>query len=132
MTTVFTYPLLTVDEGGKSIFQQQTYPKAIEGAMILTEQISAINFRCRESLAGYQSEWHIAGDPTLIIVQQGCLRVYLRSGEYRDFSAGECFIAADYLPLGSVFDDSFHGHRAEVIGSDTLRALHIKLSRRED
>ncbi len=123
----FTLPVITVDEMQRSIFSDAVYPSIIRGGMLLTEQIPAKNLRLRQSAAGYSSDWHVAGDPTLIIIQQGILRIILRDYSYRDFAASTAFIAQDYLPEGIVFDAEWHGHRAEVIGEQALHAIHIKL-----
>lgn len=96
----------------------------------LSEQISAENFRLRTSGSAYSSSWHVAGDPTLLVMLNGRFKVELRNGESKTFSAGEMFIAQDYLPAGIEFDDTLHGHRAEVIGGDELRMLHLKLDKR--
>lgn len=98
--------------------------------MLLTPQIPAVNLRLRQSPPGYSSDWHVAGDPTLIVIQQGCLRIGLRNGEYRDFAAGERFIAEDYLPASIEFDSSRHGHQAQVLGNTPFEAVHIKLKQR--
>ena len=97
--------------------------------MVLSEQIDAVNFRLRKSAAGYKSDWHVAGDPTLILIQKGILRITLRNGDYRDFPAGSMFIAEDFLPHETSFDPAKHGHMAEVISDQELEAIHIKLCR---
>ena len=94
---------------------------------MLSHRIDAQNFRLRESEPGYETDWHLAGDPTLIIIRQGILRITLRNGSYLDFNAGDLFIAADNLPEDLVFDDKKHGHKAMVMGEETLQAVHIKL-----
>jgi hypothetical protein len=70
----------------------------------------------------------LSGDPTLIIIQKGILRISLQNGIYKDFKSGDMFIAADNLPENIVFDPKIHGHRAEVLGDETLLAVHIKLA----
>ena len=127
MSDLFTLPIVTVDNDLVSIFSEQQYPSHQRGGMRLTEQIATANLRLRKSASGYSSDWHVAGDPTLIIIQQGVLRIILRNGEQRDFVAGDAFIAKDYLPDGIEFDTDKHGHRAEVIGHKALQATHIKL-----
>ena len=72
----------------------------------------------------------MAGDPTLLVILSGCVRITLCSGEYRDFSAGEMFIAEDYLTAGVEFTADMHGHMAEVMGAASLSVLHLKLERR--
>lgn len=69
----------------------------------------------------------MAGDPTLIIVRGGTLRIELRGGTFRDFTAGDLFIAEDNLPEDMIFNKDKHGHRALVIGEQALEAVHIKL-----
>ena len=63
----------------------------------------------------------------MILILQGCMRIYLQNGEQRDFSKGDVYIAADYTPEGTTFDEKRHGHRAELIGDEDLKAVHIKL-----
>jgi hypothetical protein len=128
MNENFKLPVITINDSFESIFSEEYYPGLQRGGMLLTEQISALNLRLRESEAGYTSDWHVAGDPTLIIIQQGCLRIFLRDQSYRDFFVGDAFIAKDYLPNGVDFDCTKHGHSAEVIGESFLKAVHIKLS----
>ena len=118
------------ENNGASYFSEKSYELGQLGGMWISEQQSAINFRHRKSLAGYASDWHVAGDPTLIIILSGTLRLFLRNGEHRDFTKGDQFIAADYLDTDVDFDQSIHGHSAEVIGETTLEAVHIKLSKR--
>lgn len=113
-----------------STFSVESHPKQSKGGMFLTDRIDALNFRIRESKAGYKTDWHVAVDPTLIIVQQGIIRISLQNGDFKDFGAGDMFIARDYLPEHVSFDNTIHGHRAEVIGDQDLRAIHIKLEQR--
>jgi hypothetical protein len=96
--------------------------------MLLSDRIPGQYFRLRESLPGYSTDWHLSGDPTLIIIQKGILRISLQNGIYKDFKSGDMFIAADNLPENIVFDPNIHGHRAEVFGDETLLAVHIKLA----
>jgi len=96
----------------------------------LSERIPALNFRLRTSDSSYSSVWHVAGDPTLLIILGGTIRIELRSGLTQDFSVGDMFIAQDYLSSGVPFDNSLHGHRAEVIGDNEVSALHLKLEKR--
>ena len=121
--------MITIDNSGKSIFTQVDHPLTDHGGMFISERQQALNFRHRMSQVGYKSDWHTAGDPTLIIVMQGQITLELRSGESRTFIAGQQFIAADYL-LDNVDDESVIGHRAFVDGEVPLQAVHIKLSQR--
>ncbi|OEK01113.1 hypothetical protein BFP97_06145 [Roseivirga sp. 4D4] len=126
--TPFLITTIEVDEDFISVFSEASHPKHNRGGMLLTDRIDALNFRLRESAQGYSTNFHVAGDPTLIIVQQGTLRVSLQNGDSKDFGAGSMFIAKDYLPPEIQFDESIHGHKAEVIGEQPLKAVHIKLS----
>lgn len=123
-----TLTTITVNQDFISVFDQEVFPQQFRGGMTLTERIDALNFRIRASEARYKTEWHVAGDPTMIIIQKGILRIQLRNGEYKDFEAGTMFIAKDYLPNNIDFDTNKHGHQAEVIGDENLLAVHIKLS----
>ncbi|MEP0073547.1 MAG: hypothetical protein ABJE79_12655 [Marinomonas sp.] len=116
---------------GPSIFNDVVYSLEDYNGLFITGRMDALNFRHRMSQSGYFSSWHVAGDPTLIIVRSGTLRIGLRNGLYRDFSAGDMFIAQDYLHDNEAFDDDIHGHTAELIGEQPLLAVHIKLSARE-
>jgi hypothetical protein len=115
-------------ENGISYFNEITFKKNDRNGMLLTDKIPAQNFRLRESMPGYFTDWHLSGDPTLIIIQKGILRISLQNGIYKDFKSGDMFIAADNLPENIVFDPNIHGHRAEVLGDETLLAVHIKLA----
>lgn len=112
-----------------SIFKDVKYSIEDYNGLFITERVDALNFRHRLSKPGYFSSWHVAGDPTLIIVRAGILRMTLRNGEYRDFAAGDMFIAQDYLQENETFDDQIHGHTAELIGDENLLAVHIKLAK---
>ena len=115
---------------GPSYFSERDYDLTQHGGMWISAQQPALNFRHRKSHPGYKASWHVAGDPTLIIILRGTLRIGLRNGECKDFSAGSQFIAADDLGNDIPFDDSCHGHTAEVLGDETLEAVHIKLTKR--
>lgn len=125
---MFEVPCILADQSGVSFFATVKYPKNERGGMLLSDQIETKNFRFRESEAGYATDWHLAGDPTLIIIQKGTLRIWLQNGSFKDFGAGSQFIAADNLSAGLVFNATKHGHRAEVIGSEALFAIHVKLA----
>ena len=111
-----------------SVFSEEEYPVAIDGGMVLTDRIGIKNFRFRKSEPGYKTDFHVAGDPTLIIIQAGELKISLQNGDSKSFKAGDCFIAKDYLPANVNFDSTKHGHKAMVIGDKTLLAIHIKMS----
>ena len=88
-----------------------------------------MNFRLRRSV-GYRAEAHVAGDPTLLIVLSGTMRIELPSGETRDFSKGDMYIAEDYLTPEMAFKRGTHGHSARTVGDEPYEALHLKLARR--
>jgi len=113
---------------GESFFHDEQYALEDYNGLWITDRMEALNFRHRMSEPGYSSSWHVAGDPTLIIVRSGVLRIGLRNGDYRDFKAGDQFIAMDRLQPGERFDEKVHGHRAELIGDQPLLAVHIKLA----
>jgi len=95
----------------------------------LSDQITAVNFRLRRS-ENYQAGFHVSGDPTLLIVLNGKMRISLPSGAHRDFTQGDMYIAEDYLAAGVDFQVGLHGHSAKTIGDAPYQALHLKLSRR--
>ena len=114
----------------RSIFSSCKLAQTARGDLWITEQQSCLNFRYRSSPAGYKSDWHVAGDPTLIIISSGCLEIELRDGSRKRFTAGNKFIAEDFLPPQHPFDPQSHGHRARVPGREEFSAIHIKLSKR--
>ncbi len=111
-----------------STFNDVQYSIQDYNGLFITDRLDALNFRHRMSEPGYFSSWHVAGDPTLIVVRSGTLRISLRNGEYRDFIAGDIFIAEDRLQENESFDFNIHGHTAELIGEEVLLAIHIKLA----
>lgn len=129
-----TIPVLvspTIEGSGKtsySEFVHVTYSMDDYNGLFITERAEALNFRHRMSKPGYFSSWHVAGDPTLIIIRSGALRVSLRNGQYEDFKAGDMFIAQDHLQMDELFNEDVHGHTAELLGNDVLLAVHIKLA----
>jgi len=128
--TVLSSPIdVATNCTGRSVFTEQVLSLADYNGLFITPRIDALNFRHRLSKPDYASDWHVAGDTTLIIIRTGTLRIALRSGEYKDFSAGDMFIAEDRLQVEEIFDEKIHGHRAAVIGEKTLTAVHIKLSK---
>ena len=127
MLQPFLITTITTNESGISIFSEDDFEVHQRGGMFLTEQIASKNFRIRKSDVGYETEFHLSGDPTLIIILKGTLKIELQNGEFKTFSAGNLFIAKDNLPDNVVFDNKIHGHKASVIGNETLEAIHIKL-----
>lgn len=122
-------PTISNDGRGASYFGARDVCLTGEVTRRLSEQIGALNFRLRRSV-GYSSDFHVAGDPTLLIVLSGIIKIELPTGERREFSKGDLYIAEDYLEDDVAFDPSFHGHRAEMIGDSPYEALHLKLSKR--
>ncbi|MDC0088232.1 hypothetical protein OAI07_01680 [Akkermansiaceae bacterium] len=123
-----TVPVLHNPDSGVSLFTEEVYSLEDYNGLFISPRQEAQNFRHRMSEPGYSSSWHVAGDPTLILIRSGVLRIALRDGSYRDFKAGDLFIAKDYLEKGCSFDDEIHGHTAELIGDEPLLAIHIKLA----
>lgn len=131
--TVLASPIdPTTHQTGCSVFLEKALTLDDYGGLFITPRVGAENFRHRFSNPDYKSDWHVAGDPTLIVIRSGTLRIGLRGGEYRDFSAGDMFVAQDYLQPDEDFDDQLHGHNAQVVGNEPIEALHIKLSTRYD
>ena len=121
-------PILTNTDTEYSYFTEQEYTLEDYNGLLISPRQQVLNFRHRISEPGYASSWHVAGDPTLILIRQGILRIGLRDGSYRDFATGDAFIAQDKLLDNRTFDKDIHGHTAQVIGEQQLIALHIKLS----
>jgi len=126
--TDITVPVLCNSSAGYSLFNEETYTLENYNGLFISSRIDALNFRHRISQPGYFSSWHVAGDPTLIIIRAGTLRIGLRDGSYRDFTAGGVFIAQDKLDKNTGFDNQIHGHTSQVVGEQELLALHIKLA----
>jgi hypothetical protein len=129
-TKAITIPCVTSNGVGVSVFSERNVDLHGSNERMLSEQIPALNFRLRESDASYSSAWHVAGDPTLLVILAGAIRIELRGGEICEFSSGEMFVAEDYLAAGVQFDPDVHGHRAEVVGDESLSVLHMKLEKR--
>ncbi len=110
-----------------SVFSEKHFSQVDRAGMLLSDQIVTKNVRFRKSSVGYVTDWHVSSDPTLIVVQSGVLRITLQNGEYKDFAQGDMFIASDALPSGVEFESKKHGHKAEVLGTNSFSAIHIKL-----
>ena len=128
MNQPFIIPTITTNEKGISIFSTIDFSVQQRGGLFLTEQIGSKNFRIRKSDVGYATDFHLAGDATFIIIQKGSLKIELQNGDYKIFSPGDCFIAQDNLPENISFDIRLHGHKASVVGNESLQAIHIKLN----
>lgn len=118
---------ITTSKDGISIFEEIDFVLEQRGGLFLTNQITAKNFRIRKSNVGYTTDFHLAGDATFITIQKGSLKIELQNGESKTFTIGESFIAQDNLPENIVFDSKIHGHKASVVGNESLQAIHIKL-----
>ena len=127
MSNITIQILCNVNTEHSYFIDQQCSLEDYKGMFISPRQ-QALNFRHRMSEPGYFSDWHLAGDPTLIIIRSGTLRIGLRDESYRDFTSGDMFIAQDKLCDNTDFDNSIHGHTAQVLGDQQLIALHLKLS----
>lgn len=122
-------PCITNDGDGPSFFSEKAVTLNGDEQRMLSEQIAAVNFRLRESSESYESGWHVAGDPTMLIILSGCMQIELRNGLFKNFKAGEMFIAEDYLVKGELFNE-LNGHRARVLGREKIQVLHLKLNKR--
>jgi len=131
LQTTMSVVCVTNDGSNESFFDRRDIQLSGDQQRQLSEQISAVNFRLRTSPPDYASDWHVATDPTLLIILSGCIEIELRNGQKKQFVAGEMFIAEDYLNSENCFDNTKHGHRATVLGDNTLKALHLKLNKRE-
>ena len=127
--SLVTIVTITNDGQGGSYFSKREIELNGDITRQLSDQIGAVNFRLRRS-ENYKADFHIAGDPTLLIVLAGTMRITLPSGESRDFTQGDMYIAEDYLAAGVAFKDGLHGHSAKTIGDVPYSAVHLKLSRR--
>ena len=128
MNQPFIIPTITTNENRISIFEEIDFSVQQRGGLFLTEQIGSKNFRIRKSDVGYTTDFHLAGDATFIIIQKGNLKIELQNGDFQIFTPGDCFIAQDNLPENIEFDKTIHGHKASVIGNESLQAIHIKLN----
>jgi len=123
-------PCITNDGRGPSKFGVREIVLNGDARWMLSEQQQALNFRLRSSAKPYQSDWHVAGDPTLLIILGGVIEIELRDGSARSFSTGDMFVAEDYLAEEAEFDLNHTGHRARVVSDVELQALHLKLAKR--
>jgi hypothetical protein len=128
MSTSFTITIITLDALHNSIFVDKQLEDTYKAGMLLTQQIGTKSIRLRTSQPGYITDWHCTQDPTLIVVQQGTLRISIQNGEHKDFTVGQSFVAQDVLANGIVFNSAIHGHQAQVIGDTSFSAIHIKLT----
>lgn len=131
MTSRKHIKVITIFNDGSSAsqFGEQSFELNGEPLRMLSDQQNAENFRVRTSSPGYESGWHTAGDPTLLLIMAGSVEIILRDDSTATFHAGDMFIAQDYLNDGIKQNES-HGHRARVIGNHDLMAIHIKLRKR--
>ena len=127
MNKPFIVTTITTNDSGISVFDEIEFDVNQRGGMFLTDQIASKNFRIRKSNLGYETDFHLSGDATFIVILKGTLKIELQNGDYKLFSTGEYFIAKDNLPENILFDSKIHGHKASVIGDESLEAIHIKL-----
>ena len=96
-------PCVSNDGKGQSKFSERGIELHGDANRSLSEQINAVNFRMRNSSNSYSSDFHVAGDPTLLIILSGTVKIELRNGDYQQYTTGEMFIAQDYLAEGISF-----------------------------
>jgi len=124
----WTLPALVCDDAGVARWIDVHWPAEQRGGMLLSPRLPAGSLRFRRSEPGYAADWHVAGEPVLIVVRQGTLRIGLPDGATRQFSPGDAFIAADRAPVDPARAPGTFGHNASVVGDTPLLALHIKLA----
>jgi len=124
-----TIPTISNDGREASYFGQRHITLSGDITRQLSDQIDAVNFRLRHS-EYYSSDYHVAGDPTLLIVLSGSIRIDLQNGDSKTFSQGDLYIAEDYLEPDVKFNPTFHGHRAVMTEKIPYKAVHIKLEKR--
>ncbi len=127
MNQPFIIPTVTTNENGISIFSTIDFSVQQRGGLFISDPIGAQNFRLRKSDVGYATDFHLAGDATFICIQKGSLKIELQNGDFKIFNPGDCFIAKDNLPENIEFDTEIHGHKASIVGNESLQAIHIKL-----
>ena len=127
ITKPFIVSTITTNDSGISVYDEIEFDVNQRGGMFLTDQIASKNFRIRKSNVGYETDFHLAGDATFIVILKGSMKIELQNSDYKIFSAGDYFIANDNLPENIIFDSKIHGHKASVIGDESLEAIHIKL-----
>jgi hypothetical protein len=128
MNQPFIISTITTNENGISVFEEIDFSVQQRGGLFISDQIGAQNFRLRKSDVGYTTDFHLAVDATFISIQKGSLKIELQNGDFKVFKPGDCFIAKDNLPENIEFDSQIHGHKASVVGNESLQAIHIKLS----
>jgi hypothetical protein len=70
-------PILCNIKTDSSYFMEQQYCLDDYNGLFISSRQEALNFRHRMSEPGYFSDWHVAGDPTLIIIRLVfCASVY--------------------------------------------------------
>ncbi len=118
-------PHLIADAEGRAHFVERPCALNDRAGMLLSESLPlGPNMRLRTSVPGYATDWHVSTEPVLIIILAGTLRIITRNRS-REFVTGDHFIADDVPTVP--FDATRHGHRAEVVGVNPLRAIHVKL-----
>ncbi|MFN3166010.1 MAG: hypothetical protein ACE37H_02985 [Phycisphaeraceae bacterium] len=125
-----TLPVLLTDLAGRCFWSDRHWPTHDRGGMRLTGRVGCSSLRLRSSAPGYATDWHGAGEPVLVLVRRGVLRIELRDGSARDFGPGDAFIAADAAVQSGdalIPEGCPEGHRARVIGDAPLEAVHVKL-----
>jgi hypothetical protein len=128
MNQPFVISTITTNENGISVFEDIDFSVQQRGGLFISDQIGTQNFRLRKSDIGYTTDFHLAGDATFISIQKGRLKIELQNGDFKIFNSGDCFIAKDNLPENIEFNSEIHGHKASVVGTESLQAIHIKLS----
>ena len=87
-------PSVTNDGTGESYFSERAIELHGDENRRLSEQQSALNFRLRTSDENYASDWHVAGDPTLLVILQGSILIELRNGQKQKKPLRDCKITS--------------------------------------
>ena len=121
-------PILCNETTIHSYFIEQQYCLDDYNDLFISSRQTALSFHHRVSELEYFSDWHVSGDPTLILIHAGILRIGLQDESYHNFSVSDVFIVQDMLPVNTFFDNNIHRHKAQVIGNQQLIVLHLKFS----
>ena len=124
----FRKVVLGMDDRNQSVFRDEEIPLTEAGRIgFLSAQLPAEMIQFRMSPAGFTAPWHCTGKAQWVIIVSGRMKITLRDGTFRVFSAGESFYSADVLPPGVEFDDEkHHGHTTEALGDEPLRTIFVR------
>ena len=102
-------PILCNEATIHSYFIERQYCLDDYNGSFISPRQTALNFRHKVSEPGHFSDWHVAGDPTLVLIRSGILGIGLRDDSYHDFCAGDAFIAQDMSPANIFLRTTYMG-----------------------